>query len=157
MRIEFYNVADDPRVIQKNLGTLIYACPNVNILGSCSIKDPVFVLSYDSNLIAANYFKVVEWNRYYFMGEPVFSPGGRCSISGHEDVLMSNADAILSLHAYCSRCESRFERYAVDNSVLSLVTTNVTTIPSDLGVFSADGSVRQYLLTVKGGRYSGNS
>lgn len=153
MTIEFYTVSDDPRVIQKTLGSAVYS-PTVNLLASCSVKNPEFVLSYDSRLITANYFKIVEWDRYYFMGEPVLSPGGRCIVTGKEDVLMSNASEILGLHAYCTRCESKFERYAVDNSVLSLVKSNVQTIPFSLSPFADSVGAYQYLLTVKGGKHT---
>lgn len=155
MTINFYQITDDYRVVEKTLGDIVYTPSSVNLLDSCSVKNPSLVLSYNSALVTANYFKIVDWDRYYFMGEPVVSPGGRCIVTGREDVLMSNAEDILKLDAYCSRCESKFERYAVDSAVMSLVTTNVTTIPSDSGVFSADGTARQYILTVKGGYLNG--
>lgn len=154
MTVNFYNVTDDPRVLQKTLGSVIYHRDNVNILRSCNIKTPELILQYDSKLIGVNYMEIVEWDRYYFVNEPVLSPGGRCVITGVEDVLMSNANDILNLNAYCSRCESKFERYAVDESILSLVTPNITTIPFDQAPFSADGTQRQFLLTVKGGSLS---
>lgn len=153
MTINFYSVEDDPRTVEK---TLISTYPNVgvNLLGSCSVHDPQLVLSYDSRLLSSNYFEIVEWNSYYFMGDPVLSPGGRCTIVGHEDVLMTYKDKILALNAYCTRCESKFERYAIDSKVPSLVTSIVTNLQFSGHVFSADGSQRQFLLTVKGGSLS---
>ena len=88
------------------------------------------------------------------MGDPVLSPGGRCTIIGHEDVLMTHKDKILALNAYCSRCESKFERYAIDSKVPSLVTSIVTNLQFSGHVFGANGSQRQFLLTVKGGSLS---
>lgn len=149
MTINFYNVTDDPRVIQKNVTSLVYSC-NANILDNCSIKNPTLVLSYNSSLVSANYFHIPEWNRYYFMGEPVLSPGGRCIVTGKEDVLYTNANEILNLYAYCSRCESKAQNYAVDSAPLSLVTTNVTNLHF-AQVFTANGTGLQYVLTVKGG------
>lgn len=152
MTIDFYKISDDPRVLEKTLGTLLYTC-NANILGTCSVHDPVLVLSYNSNLVTANYFHISDWGAYYFMGEPELSPGGRCIIRGTKDVLFSNKDEILNLHAYCSRCESKAEKYAVDSAPLSLVTSNVTNIPFSLHPFSASGQyARMYMLTVKGGK-----
>lgn len=153
MTINFYSVEDDPRTIEK---TLVSTYPNVgvNLLGSCSVHDPQLVLSYDSRLLSSNYFEIVEWNSYYFMGDPILSPGGRCTITGHEDVLMTYKDKILALNAYCTRCESKFERYAIDSKVPSLVTTIVTNLQFSGHVFSANGSQRQFLLTVKGGSLS---
>lgn len=153
MTINFYTISDDPRTIEKTLGNIVYTC-NANIFGSCSIKDPSLILKYDSRLCEVNYMEISDWGRFYFMGEPVLSPGGRCIITASEDVLYSNKDEILNLNAYCSRCENHFERYAVDPCVPSLITTNVTTIPLTGGVdFSTDVDSYQYLLTVKGGKW----
>lgn len=153
MTINFYSVEDDPRTVEK---TLISTYPNVgvNLLGSCSVHDPQLVLSYDSRLLSSNYFEIVEWNSYYFMGDPILSPGGRCTITGHEDVLMTYKDKILALNAYCTRCESKFERYAIDSKVPSLVTTIVTNLQFSAHYFNANGLARQFLLTVKGGSLS---
>lgn len=151
MTIHFYKITDDPRVVEKTLGSIVYTT-NANILSSCSVKDPILVLTYDSRLIDANYMEIGDWHRFYFMGEPVLSPGGRCTISAHEDVLYTNKYEILKLHAYCNRCESHFERYAVDSAVPSLVTTIVTNLPFSYHPFSTGADSTQYLLTVKGGK-----
>lgn len=154
MTVQFFKIADDPRVLEKTLGSpLSPTYDNVNLLGSSSFMNPKLVLTFNNILLQANYFSI-NWGNttvYYFMKDPILSPGGRCQIEGHEDVLYTNKDQILALHAYCSRCESKFERYAVDSAPLSLVTTVVTNLQFSGHVFSADGSLRQYLLTVKGG------
>lgn len=150
MTVNFYSTTDDPRTVEKTLQST-YSGVGVHLLGSCSVHDPQLVLSYDSRLLSSNYFEIVEWNTFYFMGDPVVSPGGRCNITGHEDVLMTYKDKILALNAYCSRCESKFERYAVDSKVPSLVTSIVTNLQFSGHVFGANGSQRQFLLTVKGG------
>lgn len=164
MTVTFYNVSDDPRVVEKTLGNPVIPAITANPLSSCSVMNPSLVLSYNSAIISANYFSIV-WNNnltlYYFMNDPVLSPGGRCLISGREDVLMSNKNDILNLVAYCSRCESKFERFAVDSKVPSLVLINVESFPfgeSNNYIFDqtktyADG-VHNYLLTVKGGDLS---
>lgn len=152
MTINFYKVTDDPRTLEKTLNS-VYSV-GANLLDNCSVHDPRLVLKYDSRIVTANYFEIVEWNTYYFMNDPIVSPGGRCVISGHEDVLMTNKDKILKLNAYCSRCESKFERYAIDSKVPSLVTTIVTNLQFDQHIFNADGTKRQFLLTVKGGSLS---
>ena len=153
MTIDFYNVKDDPRVISKTVTQRVYSC-DANILGNCNIKKPALVLTYDPRLLEANYFYIAEWHRYYFMGEPTLSPGRRCIIEGQEDVLFSSKDEILELYAYCSRCESKAENYAVDSAPLSLVTSVVTNLQFSGHVFNANGTQRQYLLTVKGGKLS---
>lgn len=155
MTIIFYNVTDDPRVLEKTLGSSLYST-SFNLLKACNVKNPELILAYHPSIISANYFKIPEWGRFYFMGEPVVAPGGRCLVTGKEDVLMSNKDEILELNSYCSRCESRFERYAIDNCVPSLMTTIVTNLQFSEHYFNAmdtqgTGLCRQYLLTVKGG------
>lgn len=152
MTINFYKVTDDPRTLEKTLNSVHSV--GANLLDNCSVHDPHLVLKYDSKIVTANYFEIAEWNTYYFMNDPIVSPGGRCVISGHEDVLMTNKDKILKLNAYCSRCESKFEKYAIDSKVPSLVTTIVTNLQFDQHIFNADGTKRQFLLTVKGGSLS---
>jgi hypothetical protein len=164
MTVTFYNVSDDPRVVEKTLGNPIMPSVTANPLSSCSVMNPVLILTYNPLFLSANYFSIA-WNNnltlYYFMNNPVLSPGGRCNISGREDVLMSNKDDILNLVAYCSRCESKFERFAVDPKVPSLLLNNVESFPFgdpssyifDQSVSYEDG-VHNYLLTVKGGDLS---
>lgn len=148
--IKFYNCTDDPRKISKTVGNLVHEA-NAAILSSCSIMHPVFLLTYHSSLVSANYMLVSDWGRYYYITDVILSPGARCTVTGKEDVLMSNAGDILSLTGYCSRCESNKTRLMVDASVPSLVTTNVTTLNFDKTPFSG----LQYLLTVKGGKITG--
>lgn len=149
LSLNFYNVTDDPRTLEKTLGSPVHSV-GANLLDNCSVHDPRLVLRYSSELIGANYFEIVEWNTFYFMGDPVVSPGGRCLITGREDVLMTNKDKILALNAYCSRCESKFERYAVDSKVPSLVKNVVDTYRFSLSPFTSSNF--SYLLTVKGGK-----
>lgn len=152
LTIKFYKISDNPKKLTKALGDVIYT-RDAEILSSCSIHDPSFVLLYHSALLEANYFKVEQWNAYYFMNEPTVSPGGRCIVSGVKDVLFSNRDQILALEAYCIRCESNKTRMLIDPSVPSLVTTNVTTLNLDKTPFNG---IMQYLLTVKGGKVQQN-
>lgn len=154
MTIDFYTIKDDPRVIVKSLPSTPSYSTDANILGNCSIKNPTLVLTYNSALLGVNYMHISDWHRYYFMGEPVVSPGGRCIITATEDVLFTNKDEILKLDAYCNRCENHFERYAIDTAVPSLVTTNVTNIPFSFHPFAAGTGQYQFLLTVKGGKMS---
>lgn len=151
MNIDFYTITDDPRTIEKTLGSVVHSV-GAHLLDSCSTHNPRLVLTYSPNLIHANYFRIPEWDAYYFMGDPVVSPGGRCVITGKEDVLMTYKNQILTLNAYCSRCESKFERYAVDPKVPSLVKDVVDTIKFSLEPFNDVNC--SYLLTVKGGKLS---
>ena len=151
LNLDFYKITDDPRTLEKTLGSVVHSV-GANLLDNCSVHDPRLVLRYSADLVNANYFKIREWNTFYFMGDPVVSPGGRCVITGREDVLMTNKDKILALNAYCSRCESKFERYAVDSKVPSLVKNVVDTYRFSLSPFTSSNF--SYLLTVKGGKVS---
>lgn len=152
LTINFYKISDNPKKLTKTLGDVMYTS-NVELLSACNIHDPSFVLLYHQALLDVNYFKVEQWNAYYFMNEPTVAPGGRCVISGVKDVLFSNKDQILALEAYCIRCESNKTRMLIDPSVPSLVTTNVTTLNLDKQPFNG---IMQYLLTVKGGKVQSN-
>lgn len=152
MTITFYTCSDDPRTISKSLTTVGNPIPDVHILGSCSIMNPSFLLKYSSDILAANYMHASDFGRYYFIEDVIVSPGGRCTVVGREDVLMSNATAILSLDAYSVRSESKVTKMMVDQSIPSLVTTNVTTVNFSEAPFSASNQGDRYILTVKGGK-----
>lgn len=151
MIVQFFKISDDPKTLEKTLGSVVHSV-DANLWGSCSVHDPQLVLTYHSNLVSANYFAIPDWNAYYFMGDPVLSPGGRCIITGKEDVLMTHAQEILNLNAYCSRCESRFERYAIDSKVPSLITSIIETFDFNASPFLSSNWNYNYLLTVKGGK-----
>lgn len=149
MNVNFFMVTDDTRVIEKNLGASTYSA-NVAVYNNCSIMNPTILLDYHSNLVNSNYFQIPSWNRFYWITEMQVMPGGRCVITGKEDVLMGNAQEILNLVGYRVRSENKKTKLAVDNAYPSLVTANVNTIPFSEAPFSADNTY-QYVVTVKGG------
>lgn len=154
MNVTFYMVTDDTRVIRKNLGQPML---NVNaaVYSTCSIMTPSLLLDYHSNIVNSNYFYIPTWNRYYWITEVQAMAGGRCTVSGTEDVLMGNADEIMNIVAYRVRSEKQKTKLAVDNAYPSLITTNVNTIHFDKSPFSANNTF-QYVMTVKGGSTSGS-
>lgn len=142
------SIADD-RVIDKTQFITFHRDIACEVFHECNIMKPVFLLEYDSSIVNDNYVKA--WNRYYYINNITLAPGGRMYLECTEDVLMSNKDDILNLDAYCVKSETHDSRYIVDEDVPSKVKSYVHTIPFSESLFSADGTERQYVLTVKGG------
>ena len=97
MKVAFYNVSDDPRVVEKNVGSKIVE-PECEIWGECSIMNPTLKLVYNSTLAGCNYAYIADWGRYYFVHTPEINNGREMYISLTEDVLMNFAAEIKALN-----------------------------------------------------------
>lgn len=155
MRIEFYNVNDDNRVVSKNLGSVIHAIDNAQIYNATSIMSPDFLVDYAPYVVNSNYVHVPLWNRYYYITDVTASPGGRAVMHCREDVLMSNASAILDLDCYISRYEDQRTPLVNDSRMTKSAKTMVYNSYFSENPFAyGDGSLFQnyhYILAVVGG------
>lgn len=151
MTIRFYNVKDDNRKINKTLGSELTTV-DAKIYGQCSMHEPSLLLRYSESLVGANYFKIDEWNRYYFIEEITCQSGKRAIVSGSEDVLMSNADEILNLVANveASQIYSHTNKLLVDSNMPMQVDTVVTTKKFNKQPFEPNNGYN-FVLTVMGG------
>lgn len=96
MTLKFYNVADDPRVVQKTLGTVTQTISNAYLKENTDIIKPTFILTGNVNASTfGNYVYVQEFNRYYYITNQTAFPGGKTAISCEIDVLMSWAVNVL--------------------------------------------------------------
>ena len=152
MRIEFYNVNDDNRVVSKNLGSVIHAIDNAQIYNATSIMSPDFLVDYAPYVVNSNYVHVPLWNRYYYITDVTASPGGRAVMHCREDVLMSNADAIRALNAYVIRGQRNHrDGNLVDSKQPVKVIRDCNTIKFPSSPFSEQGNYA-FVLTVVGGK-----
>lgn len=147
MNLTFYNNTGDIRQLNKNITQIGSAPITAQLTYSVTISDPSFVMSYDANLINANYVYVQEWGRYYFIKDRRMIDGNRIEMSCHIDVLMSFKNEILNSDVIASRSASHANPWIPDDLVGDEGTFETYYRKSNTTPFSSTGS---YLLTVAG-------
>ena len=157
MELVFYSVSDDPRKVQKTLGTAKHTIQNASVYENCSIMNPSFLVDYSASIIETNYVKATLWNRYYFIRDFIAMPGGRCRVICDEDVLMGNAEDILKLNCNIIRQEYANAPYVIDRMMLARADTKTTTKEFTGNPFSPPpqaetDTAHRYLITIVGGK-----
>lgn len=80
---------------------------------SSSLLKPVVTIESQS-IITANYARIVEFNRYYYINDIISEYNNLWTISMSVDVLMSFADEIKRQTAIVARQSNRFNMYLDD-------------------------------------------
>lgn len=155
---KFYKVSDDPRVINKTLGTA--SEKSVTIKGTDSVLNPTITLRYDATIADYNYVYLPDpYNRYYFLAPPVLAPGKRMTWNCSVDPLMSHKDDIEGLDVVVTRMERgkyddddtrKNSDYISDNNAVGLVQPNVHTIEAVATPFDTS-KTWSYVMSVVGG------
>lgn len=155
---KFYKIDDDPRVINKTLGTA--TDKSITIKGTDSVLNPTIVLKYDATLATYNYvYLPAPYDRYYFLAPPVLAPGKRMTFNCSVDPLMSHKDAIEGLDVVVTRLERgkyadddnrKNSDYISDNNAVGLVQPNVHTIEAAATPFNTSATW-SYVMSVVGG------
>lgn len=83
-----------------------------------SVISPSFLITGTNANLNFNYFKVEEWNRYYFTGPPKMEVTGTMVLNGMVDVLMSFKSDIRKTRAIISRQEFLYNMYLDDAKVV---------------------------------------
>lgn len=142
--VQFGICGVDRRVVDKRQYFQNKIDVECELLNSCSVENPVLVLSYNANIVNYNYAYIVEWNRFYYVNHPELTPGQRMIVPLSEDVLTSNAQEILALNCNIIRqenagltmfpddrigtnCGYYISQYLFSNQPLSTVNTNSNT------------------------------
>lgn len=101
--VTFYNVSEPSNTIPKHI-----APDNRQFEATCelkedtSMKNPTFILDYNSSISTSNYFYSHDFQRYYFITNVTFSHQ-RMFVTGEVDPLQSFANDILNLPCYVAR------------------------------------------------------
>ena len=114
MLITFYKI-DEPN--NKLVKTLIGGFQvDATLYEPYSLEQPQVILStaYDDY----NYAYIEDYDRYYFVGEPIMDHDGLIIYPFMIDVLMSNKDQILDLEATIQRQEYNFNEYINDGTFI---------------------------------------
>lgn len=120
MEIQFYkNTAEINRVDKTNYLTLV-STNEGSFVSSEDMLQPILRVR-DTNNIAPtiNYIYIPNLQRYYFVDSVQLVNNGIIDYKLKVDVLMSFKSKILSQTAYIERNENEFNKYLVDNNIVS--------------------------------------
>ena len=115
MTITLYNTASDQRCLHKTLNAVGSAI-TCRFNDECTVEEPSFRMSYDDNYINANYLKVNEWNKYYYITERNILNNNEIVINCHMDVLMSFRNQILDSNIIAERSSSDINKFIADTA-----------------------------------------
>lgn len=150
MNIVLYRNNSVPNKVSKSL-TQVQSIDG-NLRSSSSMLAPNFLLVGASlTSVNYNYFKVTEWNRYYFLGPVEFHLNGTVTITGAIDPLMSFADDIKRTRAIIERQENLWNMYLNDPGVIMNQRTKhkIIAFPNSFNDFS-------YILALAGNGQTAN-
>lgn len=125
---KLYNCADDPRALNKTLGTG-YEVSNIRPTESCDILNPTFILDYDADYAECNYVVVgAPFSRSYFITDMKIDIGKKIVISCAVDVLGTYKEEIEKLECNVVRQEEKIKAllpdpkycYTNDNDVINV-------------------------------------
>lgn len=112
--IKLYNVSDDPRKLNKTLGTPTEVT-NVRPTDIVDLMNPSFILDYNENYTTKNYlYASAPFDRYYFITDMQVDIGKKIVISCAIDTLYTYREDIRSITANIVRSESEKEHYLPD-------------------------------------------
>ena len=113
MNVTFYKISDDPRVINKDLGTGTAA--TCEVFGDCTRATPSILVQYSSDLSTCNYMYIDEFERYYFVQNVTLQAGNRCIVTGVVDPLKSFENEILNSDYLISRSSAKTNLSYIDD------------------------------------------
>lgn len=116
MTITLYKNASVPNKVDKSLTQV--AQLSGSLRSGTSILSPSFLITGANATLDFNYFKVEEWNRYYFTGPPKMEITGSMVLNGMVDVLMSFSSDIKKCRAIITRQEFLYNLYLNDPKVM---------------------------------------
>lgn len=113
MTIVLYNNSSPANVVSKTISEVDTLSGTLR--EASAITDPVITIARSSP-VGFNYFRIPEFNRYYFLKQAVVVNNNLIAISGHVDVLMSYASTIRAAQAIVFRQENVWNLYLDDGS-----------------------------------------
>lgn len=95
MTLTFYNVSDDPRTVNKSLGSAVATVNNVYAKEPLDYLSPTFILT-GVTPDAGNYLYCAELNRYYFIKNYVRVFGDKTEVICEIDVRKTYSAALMN-------------------------------------------------------------
>lgn len=148
MTILLYRNSSVPNKVVKSI-TLAHTVEGT-MRSDTSMLAPVFMLTGSPASLNYNYFKVQEWNRYYFLGPVEYGTNGTLTITGALDPLMSFASDIKKASAIIERQEFVYNMFLNDPLVMMNQNAKhkVIAFPNSFSAYS-------YILALAGNGQSG--
>lgn len=155
MTVNLYNVSDDPRVLNKTLGTAVSL--NCDLLYPSDLLNPRIKISASSFTPSLNYMYIQAFNRYYFITEVTYENGGAVTIQGKIDVLQTYGQAISALNVNVIRQELGAFTNVVDNQVTVTPKQDVSFVKCESTPFNirTSGAEINFCLCIAGGNTGG--
>lgn len=159
MNVSFYTITDDPKKVSKTLGNAVMTKNNIQPFDPLSEQEPVLIMTYNSAYDGVNYAKITEGGRewYYFVDQPILTPGQSVSLQLRIDVLMTNRTELLNLDVIIQRSSINYNSYMYDDKQRGQVnrTTFSAVFPGHFGTgneFTYNGQI--YVAAIGGGGVS---
>lgn len=150
MLIKIGEFAGDSRELVKNISN--YVEKQCQIYGNNTLLSPTFLLNYSSDLLNKNYVYVQDWNKYYYIAQPLtMMSGGRCTITCVEDVRMTYANQILNLDCYVVRNEKTCNTLMVDEYYPAEIMSTLCTLKFNATPFNPTAGDTNIVMCVYGG------
>lgn len=134
-----YKINDDPRMIDKTLGTAtkVYnASDPSNTLTPLEPIDtlaPRLIVEYDQSIVGCNYIYIADWDKYYYITNVDLTTAQRIIFQCKVDVLYTYKDEIKNLTAIKERGSSYpGNQYIPDPQVLSYMEQGTQTFTGQL-------------------------
>lgn len=152
MYITIGQTSDDRRKIQKSFaGT---SSVQVQLKQPCDLLHPVFILTWSSSYIHANYLNAPDLGRYYYIDNVNLLTGNRAELHCSVDVLMSYAAQILALDVNVRRNQHERNKLIVDSQYPEEILSTVSVLKFNSSPFGVNGGYNT-ILTVIGGNNNG--
>ena len=151
MTIELYKNLSEPNIVNKNITLL--ATASGALRDGTSILSPTIRLEYDSTVQAINYVYIVEFERFYFVGDIASVRSGLWDLACHVDVLSTYKNQLYNLSAVIARQEKSYNLYLEDDRLLTTCRRRYSTIAFPNRVTPARGNSDSpsFILTCAGG------
>lgn len=152
MTVYLYNVSDDPRVLNKTLGTAVTL--NCELLYPSDLLNPRIKISAASFTPYLNYMYIQAFDRYYFITEVTYENGGAVTIQGKVDVLQTYGTQISSLPVNIIRQEIGYLSNIIDNQVCVTPKQEVSFVKCEETPFNirTSGTGYNFVLCIAGGQ-----
>lgn len=148
MYITIGQTSDDRRKIQKSFANTTSV--SVQLKQPCDLLHPVFMLTWSSSYIHANYLNAPDLGRYYYIDNVTLLTGSRAELHCSVDVLMSYAAEILNLDVYVTRNQAERNKLVVDDKYPAEIMSTLTTIKFNSSPFNVSNGFN-IVMTVIGG------
>lgn len=147
MEIKLYTVSDDPRTLEKTLGTADTRTGAIR--GELDVIRPT--VTVEGDITGKNYAYIAALGRYYYIEDREIIRTGLTALHLRCDVLMSWADSIKQCPAVFERSENLVNAYVADGIVKVQSYMQVCTIPFDFEFVYGDGTGKpEYIVILAG-------